>query len=79
MGNYAKAADDFRKVLQLKPNDADAESRLNTTGMRSKSSAAAPDAHTAKVRRKRGQKREHKNPYHPLHRQPGEASFGKSS
>jgi Flp pilus assembly protein TadD len=28
MENYAKAADDFRKVLQLKPNDADAKSRL---------------------------------------------------
>jgi hypothetical protein len=28
MGNYAKASDDFRKVLQLKPNDADAKSRL---------------------------------------------------
>ena len=26
---YAKAADDFRKVLKLKPNDADAKSRLN--------------------------------------------------
>jgi hypothetical protein len=28
MQNYAKAAADFRKVLQLKPNDADAKSRL---------------------------------------------------
>jgi hypothetical protein len=29
MQDYAKAADDFRTLLQLKPNDADAQSRLN--------------------------------------------------
>jgi len=29
MQQYAKAADDFRTLLQLKPNDTDALSRLN--------------------------------------------------